>query len=381
MDETTGFVVAGHGRIGALEALKAAGKECPKGILEDNGEWLVPVVRGLRFKNRREAEAYLLADNQTTIVGGWDTEALGRILMKMNPPLQSLTGFTSFEIKGLVSRITVGADEKQPVPAPPENPVSSRGEVWQLGEHRIMCGDATSPEDIQRLMDGKKAAVIVTDPPYGVSYDNSSHFLVNPVTKESDHHDKDWGDIEGDQNLEVAVKALPLIMSSLCDDGSAYICCGTKLAVSIVNWLEANHVKYSPFLVWYKPHFVVTWQRYHANHELIVYCGPGSGPTHGSRWFGPNNERTVWELPQVLGPERQHPTQKLVAIYERAIRNSTLRGEIILDPFLGSGTAIIAAEKMGRICYGMEIDPRYVDVAVKRWMNYTGKKATKINES
>lgn len=127
MDETTGFVVAGHGRIGALEALKAAGKECPKGILEDNGEWLVPVVRGLRFKNRREAEAYLLADNQTTIVGGWDTEALGRILMKMNPPLQSLTGFTSFEIKGLVSRITVGADEKQPVPAPPENPVFESG--------------------------------------------------------------------------------------------------------------------------------------------------------------------------------------------------------------------------------------------------------------
>jgi DNA modification methylase len=159
-----------------------------------------------------------------------------------------------------------------------------------------MCGDATLQEDMGRLMMGKKAAVVVTDPPYGVFYDNTVHFTLNPITGKEDHHDKDWGKVEGDQSVEVALKALPIIFQNIQENGSVYICSGTKLAVAIVNWLDANKIKYSPFLVWVKPHFVVTWQRYHNKHELIVYCGPGSGPTHGSRWFGPNNEPTVWEI-------------------------------------------------------------------------------------
>ena len=306
------------------------------------------------------------------------------ILEELAPlPEINLTGFTQQEVNLLTESLD-REDETRvgDIPALTEQPKARTGDLYKLGSHRLVCGDAADPNVWRRLLGSTKAAIILADPPYGVSYDNTVHFMKNPVTGKVAHHDKDWGPVEGDQTTDAAIKVLPLIFANLTENGVAYICSGTKLAVRIANWLDTNKVHYAPFLIWVKRHFVVTWERYHNQHELIIYCGPGSGPTGAkSRWFGPKNETSVWEIKQELGHDRAHPTQKPVALYERAIINSSVRDEIVVDPFAGSGTCIIAAEKHVRRAFCIEIDPRWVDVALKRWEKYTGRKPERIDST
>jgi DNA modification methylase len=358
-------IVGGHQRLKVLKDLRVK---------------TVPIVR-LQL-TKQDFKVLNLALNK--ISGEWDKEKLAPLLEELAPlPELDMTGFSKQEANLLIEEFRVDAsDAEDRTPLIPKDAKTKPGDLHRLGDHRLLCGDCTDPASWRILMNGEKAGVVITDPPYGVNYDLGSKFVLNPVSERVEHH-KSWGAMEQDQSTEAALAALPLIFENLTEDGVVYVCCGTKLLLGIGNWLDSNQIRYAPFLVWDKGFAVVSWERYHAEHEFIVYCGPGSYPTQGSekirsRWFGPNNETTVWRIPIESNSFREHPTQKPVALYERAIVNSSVRGEIVVDPFLGSGTCLVAAEKHGRRAYCMEIDPRYVDVAVQRWENYSGKKAERI---
>jgi len=228
-------------------------------------------------------------------------------------------------------------------------------------------------------MGDKKAALIVTDPPYGVEYDVANKFAGGdnmPAGLQIHHRTR--GEIQGDTTTNMAVAMIEASRPFLIDQWSAYVFCGTQLGVAIVNYLDDSAIHYAPFLVWRKQLPVVTWLRYHYDHELVLWFGPGSRPGGQARWFGPKNERSVWEVPLDVYGDRLHPTQKPVTVFERPIVNGSGRGEIVVDPCIGSGTALIAAEKTGRICYGMDIDPTCVGIAVKRWEDFSGKAAEKL---
>jgi len=361
-------VVGGHQRLKALRSI---------GVKE------VPIVR-LSLTRKRFA---ILNIALNRISGDWDKPKLRPLLEELAPlPELDLTGFSPQEANYVIENFSneYAGDREDYTPTLPGNPKTKPGTLWTMGEHCLFCGDATDTDAWKRTLGNRMASMVFMDPPYGVAYDLHKKFALDRSSGEVRHH-KSWGAIENDEDTEVAVNSLPHLFENLTDDGVAYMTCGTKLLVKIANWLDTNGIRYAPFLIWDKGYPVISWERYHAEHEFIIYCGPGSYPTRGccgikSRWFGPKNETTIWRIPsQPKGELRVHPTQKPVALYERAMINSTGRGEIIVDPFAGSGTCIIAAEKLARKASCIELDPRYCDVAVSRWEANTHRKAQRQN--
>lgn len=352
-------------------------------ILKRLGVRKVPVVR-LRLSSH-DFKVLNLALNK--ISGDWDNSRLVPLLEELAPlPELGFTGFSPQEANYIIETFSREVEDAREdvAPARPRKASTKPGTLWTLGEHRLLCGDATDPQAWRKLLGDQKAGMVFMDPPYGVAYDLHSKFVLDRASGSVKHH-KSWGAIENDGNTEAAINSLPHVFGNLTDDGVAYITCGARLLVKIANWLEMNQVRYAPFLIWDKGFPVITWERYHAAHEFLVYCGPGSYPTRGgggikSRWFGPKNETTIWRIPTEPNIERVHPTQKPVALYERAMINSSGRGEIVVDPFAGSGTCLIASEKHRRRAQCMELDPRYCDVAVSRWEAYTHRKAQRRDE-
>jgi DNA modification methylase len=340
-------IIGGHQRLDAALAL---------------GLKQVPVVR-VDVKGR-DLKTLNLALNR--ISGEWDAEKLAPI-------------FEPSEIDKLIREVMPGEDNREDlIPATPPEPTTKTGDLWQLGKHRILCGDSTKAETWQRLLQGAKMAVAMTDPPYGVSWSKKVLFEGNRIIHSGANDPRP--DVAGDKDTTVALATYPFIFQNLADNGVAYFFVGTTLLLDTMSWLKENSIYYPPWLVWVKTHIIPTWHHYKYTYESIVYCGPGAKPTGANkRWFGGTSEIGVWEANVPLGKEREHQTQKPVALYERAFLNSSAKNETVCDPFLGSGTAVIAAEKLGRVCYGIEIEPRYVDVAVHRWENYTGKQAAKAN--
>ena len=202
--------------------------------------------------------------------------------------------------------------------------------------------------------------MIIADPPYGVNYELSNKFVLNPITRQARAH-KSWGKIRNDGSRKTAVDALPHFFDNLTCDGVAYILCGSKLLVDIANWLDERQIYRSTFLVWDKAREVITWERYHPEHENVVYCGPGAYPTgKRSRWFGPRNETTIWRIIPPNGDDRVHPTQKPVELYERAIANSSRRGEIIVDPLQGREPALSQPRKLPAARFASNLTQSFV---------------------
>lgn len=251
-------------------------------------------------------------------------------------------------------------------------PFSTRGQIWQLGDHRLMCGDATSAEDVEAVMDGQSAEVLWTDPPYGVDYTGK--------TKEALKMANDHGDIR-----ILLYGVLAIIDGFLEQSARIYIAAPPgalnlvfRQAFSDVGW------RFHQGLVWVKDSMVLGHSDHHIRHEDILYGwkpGPGRagrGNHKGTRWYGGHAQTSVFEIPRPKA-SREHPTMKPVQLIEVHLGNSSLPDDIVVDPFVGSGTTIIAAEKLGRRCYAMEIEPRYVDVAIRRWEAFTGKQAEKVS--
>jgi DNA modification methylase len=371
LDERTGRLVAGHGRTEALMQLQKSGAAPPAGIQVDpDGKWRVPVMRGWASKNDREAEAYLVASNRLTELGAWDDSALAVILedLKANDALLG-TGFDDDFITKLLDEQALPGGQTDPddVPSPDEVPSRTRvGDIWTLGNHRIVCGDSTHEETYQALMGDALADFSFTDPPWNIAYDGEA----------SRGRPSKGREIVND-NLGAA---FPGFCSAFSGSMADHLKPGAPiyLAMSAQEWgtihtaLVGAGFHWSSTIIWAKDVFNVGRKDYHAQYEPLWY-----GWKEGAARLMAVEDRTqsdVWAIPRPKKSD-EHPTMKPVELIVRALKNSSRRGALVLEPFSGSGSTIIACEQTDRSCRAIELDPKYVDVAVKRWEDFTGKLA------
>ncbi len=329
-------VIVGHGRLEAAKLLEL--KEVP--VLQVD-------------LTEEKAKAYRLADNKLN-ESSWDMDLAIEQLKELSIPMFELTGFD----KDLLLEID-GKDDL--VPELPREHVAQVGDIWQLGNHRIMCGDSVKKEDIEKLMDGKKADMVFTDPPYGINYEGGS--------KKREKMENDTVDVKPFYTNVFTN------MLAVCKKGaSAYIWhASIETHIAIQAFIDSGW-DYKQDIIWNKNNSTFGRRDFHWKHEPCIY-GWVKGSTHN--WYGDRKQVTVWDIDRPLRSD-EHSTIKPVKLGTKAITLSSKQDDIVLDLFLGSGSTLIAAEKTGRICYGMEIDPCYVDVIIKRWELYTNKKATKL---
>lgn len=361
-----GVILAGNG---IVEAARQSG------VLE------VPVHRLEYPSDDARAAKFLVLENEVSRLAEDDDEQLARLLKSVQaeaPEGLDGTGYDDAALDALLSGLQAEEFAKQqavedadPGEAP-EDLVTRPGDVWLCGKHRVMCGDSTEAGTWEILFSDKQARMVWTDPPYGVSYADKNEFLnslgngnrnQNPIA--NDHIDEDA--------IEALVRdVLRMAASFGCAGATCYIACppGTALPHFIAA-VSASGFTYHHSLVWVKQHFVLGRTDYHYRHELILY---GWKPDGGHYFVEDHTLDSVFEIDK---PHRSadHPTMKPVELVAPMIFNSSLPKEIVADPFLGSGTTLIAAEQLGRICYGIEIEPRYCDVAVRRWQQATGNTA------
>ena len=355
VDESNG-IVAGHGRVLAAKKLKLEEVPCIE-------------LTGLTEAQRR---AYVIADNQLTLNGGWDIEKL-QIEIEHLTELDfdiDLLGFDDDFLANLLEpEIEEGLTDEDAVPEVPEEPVSKEGDVWILGNHRLMCGDSTSIDAVEKLMDGNKADMVFTDPPYGVSY-------------EGGHNKKKRGQIiadslEGENLTGLFYGAITSAIATTKDGAAFYIWYASGKSIETYAALSSLPLTLRAVIQWYKVSsgLGAFMSQYIPNCEPCMYLHKtGKSPS----WYGPTTEKTVWEQKKEQR-NNFHPTQKPVELPERAINNSSKAGDEILDLFGGSGSTLIACEKTARDCRMMELDPKYCDVIIKRWQDFTGKEA--VHES
>lgn len=341
------LIIAGHGRLLAARSLGMATAPCIR-------------IVGLTDEQRR---ALTIADNKLGLNAGWDEALLVAELQTLGD-LQGLVGFSEDELTRLFKG-HAGLTDPDEAPEPPTEPVSRTGDLWALGEHRLLCGDATNAEDVARVLGGVKPNLMVTDPPYGVSYDAdwrnhagraldgttqriTSGRVIKPIGaraigKVRNDDRADWGD------------AWALFPGRI-----AYVWHAGRFASTVQASLEAAEFAIRSQIIWAKTRMVISRGDYHWMHEPCWYAVRGKG-----QWTGDRSQTTLWTLDHSVS-ETGHSTQKPVECMRRPIENNSSAGQAVYDPFLGSGTTMIAAEMMGRSCLALELAPEYVDVAADR---------------
>lgn len=322
-----------------------------------------------------------IALNNPRLQGEWDLELLqadldfiilsSKEVHDLTVPELSLES-TGFDLTCYQEMFLPGGEIEEDIPpSPPKKARTLPGQIYQLGPHRVMCGDSTKPEDVAKLMDSNKAHLVFTDPPYGINYESSA---LAGWKKGKPCRTKKWRPIENDNlqdNIGFCRKFLKNMLKFSQDTASFYICYASKTLHELRAALIELDIYFAVDIIWVKNRPTLTWARYHPQHEVIVYAGEGAKPTgRKSRWYGPKNETTVWTIPIPPSRDNVHPTQKPVQLVARALKNSSRRNDIVLDLFGGSGSTLIAAEQLGRSCRLMEFDARYVDVIVERYQNF-----------
>ena len=339
-----GEIIGGHGRLEACE---------------QRGMDVVPVIR-LGHLTPAQVQAYRIADNRLTELGGWDNELLVGELEALRAEGFDidLTGFGEDDLAQLLGT-NEGADGADPddAPEPPDDPVTVPGDVWLMGDHRVICGDCTDAEVVRRVLDGATPALMVTDPPYGVNYDASwREDLPRGAAR--------TGLVENDDTVEWG-DALTIVQPDVLYAWSP----GGDHQLAFARIIQGADFDIRACLIWRKQTHVLSRGHYHWQHEPCWYA-VRKGATAG--WQGDRSQTTVWDIAWDKNVEGGHSTQKPVECMERPIRNHA--GDVY-DPFLGSGTTLIAAERQRRTFYGCEISPAYCDAIVKRWQAYTGRLA------
>ena len=273
-----------------------------------------------------------------------------------------ITGFGADELAELMEQTKPEVEEDE-VPEVPVDAITKPGDLWLLGEHRLLCGDSTKKEDVAKLTENKKAEMMFTDPPYGVNYEGG-HFHSGNVNIKRKREK-----LAKDETAQIYYDFLPIAIQFV--EGPCYIWFSDSKTRDIYNALFDNTCEIHALIIWHKTNatYAAMNAQYKQRHEPCLYFKP-KGST--LRWCGASTEATIWNQDRD-GINDLHPTQKPVALASKAIRNHESKS--VLDLFCGSGSTLIAAEQLGRKCYGMEISPNYCDVIVKRWENLTGKKA------
>lgn len=345
------MVIAGHTRIKA--ALARNQREVPVIFLDFS---------------ESDAKLYNIVDNQTAQIASWDRgklamamQGLGELKMDL-----SLTGFDKSFIRNMLRPLGRGGDDFDVDAAAKEGEGRvQRGQIWLCGPHRVMCGDSTDPLDFAALMKGDSAASIFTDPPYGVDY------LQGYQDPAFAHHRTDGKRVPNDKPGDLSLAAAFANMMAVLIPGGAYYVCSPSGSEQLAFRHGLAEWNLRQEIIWVKQAFVFGRMDYKWQHETLLY---GWREGHAHRWYGPNNETTVWSIERPTVSD-QHPTMKPLALVERALANSTRTDDLVLDPFLGSGTTLVAAERSTRRCYGMDIDPIYAAVAIARWEAETGETA------
>ncbi len=407
--DKSGCLVAGHGRLLAAQSL---------------GIGSVPTVC-IDHLTPEQIRAYRIADNKTA-ESGWLEDVLQQEMSSLLGAGVNLasTGFSPAEIEALLDAEIASPADPDAVPDVETStpPRVQLGDIWVLGEHRLVCGDSAEIEDVERLTCGEKMECLITDPPYGVDYGAKTRFLAKGRKNASGHRDI-ANDALAEKDFAAFLGAVFANASAvLCPGGACYVFYADTYVHIFREALAAAGILVKQTLIWVKNAAVISRQDYHWRHEPCIY-GWKSGASH--RWVGDRKQTTVVEpdRPVTITPEegggahiltftdgartckirvpeytilsdvedsmetvwridrpvksKDHPTMKPVELISRAVRNSTCRTDPVLDLFLGSGTTLIACEMLGRRCFGIEKDPAYCDVILRRWEDYTGKTAKK----
>lgn len=357
IDENNG-IIAGHGRILAAQKLKLKEVPCVQ-------------VTGWTDAQKR---AYVIADNKLALNAGWDEKMLALEfddLQALGFDL-SLTGFSDDEILALKPmEEVVGLTDEDAVPEAPETPVTIAGDIWILGDHRLMCGDSTDAGSVALLMDGQKPNTMITDPPYGVQYE--ADWRANAKGRKKTEREEN-SNLKNDDRADW----FDAYASAPCN--VAYVWHASAFTDVVMDGLRRAGFEIKQQIIWNKNVHALSRSDYHWKHEPCWYAvKPGSD----RKWKGGRTQMTVWDIKSVIfdGGKTAHPTQKPAEIYTRPLEYHTNQGEYVYDPFSGSGTLAIACEKLGRRSLLMELDPKYCDVIIKRWQDFTGKKATMAGDT
>lgn len=337
-------IIAGHGRVLAAQKIKLA---------------MVPVIE-LGHLTDAQRRAYILADNRMALDAGWDADLLKLELLSLKDEGfdLELTGFGLDEIGELLNDGTEGLTDPDDVPEVPAVPVSVLGDVWILGRHRLVCGSSTEADTVSKALNGVTPHLMVTDPPYGVEYDASWREkaglnITSAATGKVLNDDKaDWSEAW-----------------ALFPGDVAYIWHAGVFAGVVADSLIKNGLLLRSQIIWAKSQMVMSRGDYHWQHEPCWYAVRKGKPGH---YDGGRKQTTLWQIDKPKKSETGHSTQKPIECMKRPIENNSSAGQAVYEPFSGSGTTIIAAEMTGRACHAIELNPAYIDVAVKRWQEFTG---------
>lgn len=353
--DKNGEIIAGHTRLKAAKKLKM--KEIPCIVADDLTE--------------EQIRAFRIADNKVGELADWDFEALNI----------ELDEITDIDMEQFGFDLDIPGEEREVVEddfdaTPPEEPVARFGQIYKLGRHRLMCGDSTDPECVKKLMDGEKADLVFTDPPYNVNYASKNKFL-NKI----DNGNRIQDDIENDNydsDEEVCEKLWKPAFRNMRDNAKDYCSIyvtmpqgGAHMMMMMEAASEGWKVKHE--LIWVKNNHVLGRTDYFYKHEPIMF---GWAETH--KFYGKGQfNKSVWEIDKPAKSDL-HPTMKPIRLIENAILNSSAENDCVMDLFGGSGSTLIACEQLNRTCYMMEYEPHYIDVIIKRWEDFTGEKAELI---
>ena len=346
-------IIAGHGRVMAARQLKLK---------------TIPTIE-LGHLDNTQKKAYILADNQLALNAGWDMEMLSLEMGDLDDAGfdLSLIGFDDDELANILADPTEGLTDPDEVPELTDDPVAKEGDIWLLGKHRLMCGDSTVETHVSALLGGVEPHLMVTDPPYEVTPTSKTHYT-NPGMIRGGWMAKDYPVNHGKMFEVPDFKDwMTLAFVHLATNSDAYVMSNDRNLSDISTALHESGFKYHNTLIWQKPNGIPNrW--YFKDVEFSLYFFKGKAKTirlkSSTQTFKCNH-----------APNKEHMSQKPVELFEHYILNSSDTGQAVYEPFSGSGTTIIAGEMTGRSIYAMELSPAYVDVAVKRWQDFTGQQA------
>jgi len=316
-----------------------------------------------------QINAYRIADNRTNEEAEWDLELLKGELkeLELKDFDLNLTAFSEDQINNLLFEEKEGLTDEDAVPETPEEPITKLGDIWKLGNHRLMCGDSTLLDNFDKLC-LEQSDMIFTDPPYGMSYGGGRAEGSTPKGALVKAHGMIKNDDLRDDALITLVKdSLSTALMKSKQGCSAYICFTWRTYSEFHKAIKESGYKIKNCIVWDKKSIGLGQSHYRPQHEFIFYCG--------EQWYGDKSQSDVWYMSRGGTSKYVHPTQKPVELIMKALENSSKNEDVIIDCFGGSGSTIIACEKLNRKARIMELDPKYCDVMVKRWEQFTGKKA------
>jgi len=350
------IIVVGHTRYRASK--KLGFKEVPITIADN----LTP----------EQINAYRIADNRTAEESEWDNELLKMEIKDLEAKdfKLDLLGFNEDQLNDMLFEEKQGLTDEDEIPEAPEEPITKLGDIWKLGKHKLICGDATNKDTVKILMEDNKADLIFTDPPYNVNYSARTGIRSGKIRDNMSYIKNDnLSDDEFDNLLENSISNM---FENLDNKASYYICNNWHCSDVFKKILQKLNINVKAWIVWNKDWMSVGHSEYRSNHEFIFF---GTLDAKNRIFHNQGKENDVWTIRKLSPTNKIHTTEKPVALVERAIKNSSNNNQIVIDFFSGSGSTLIACEKNNRIFKGLELDPKYCDVIVKRWEQFTGKKA------